>query len=164
MFQHTQCSAVGSGSISQREYFLLPHGLAALLQVQQPDLNFTVWKGVGTRGATSGVSHHVWGDIPISQQTSPYSYPSVWSGPPPHSALLAHSCFFSSAPGKPLELCTEGTGKAVCKVIHPSPATQFKPPLSFHLVKTLKVSWHVPDCSTTVCRPGFTQNQVQHPE
>lgn len=24
------------------------------------------------RGATSGVSHHVWGDISISQQTSPY--------------------------------------------------------------------------------------------
>lgn len=100
-----------------------------------------------------GVTH-------ISQQISPY--PTPLRGP--HSALLAHSCFFSSAPEKPREFCTEGTGKADSKVIHPSPAPQFKAPLSFPLVKTLKVLWRVPESSTTVCRPGFTQNFRIHSE
>lgn len=46
-----------------------------LLQVQQPDLNFALWEEVGMRGATLGMSHPVWGDIPVSQQTSPYPSP-----------------------------------------------------------------------------------------
>lgn len=70
------------------------------------------------RGATSGVSHHVWGDIPISQQTSPYPTP-LYGQDHLHILLARPFLLLFQCPGKPLEFCTEELEKLIPKSFIP---------------------------------------------